>query len=61
MKKANIDAREAMKEKHIPTWGVALVLGVHENTVLCRIRTELSPKEIRKHFVIKGKVINIVV
>lgn len=50
MKKANIDAREAMKEKHIPTWGVALVLGVHENTVLCRIRTELSPKEIRKHF-----------
>lgn len=42
VKKANIDAREAMKEKHIPTWGVALVLGVHENTVLRRIRTELS-------------------
>ncbi len=45
MKKANIDIREAMKEKHIPAWGIALMLGVHENTVLRRLRTELPPED----------------
>lgn len=45
MKKTNIDVREDMKEKHIPAWGIALVLVVHENTVLRRLRNEFSPDD----------------
>lgn len=56
MKKANIDIREAMKEKHIPAWGIALMLGVHENTVLRRLRTELSPADKQNYIRIIDKL-----
>lgn len=58
MRKANIDVREAMKEKHIPAWGIALILGVHENTVLRRLRTELSTEEKQNYIRIIDELAN---
>ena len=41
MSKANADIREMLKEKQIPVYAVAAVMGVHENTVFRRLRFEL--------------------
>lgn len=49
MKKANLEIREAMKANHIPIWAIAEVLGVHENTVIRRMRTEL-PETTKKQY-----------
>lgn len=46
--KANTEIRQAMHEKHVPVWAVAEVVGVHENTMLRRLRTELPSNE-REH------------
>lgn len=38
----NKEIREVLKAEHIPYWQVADVLGVHENTVIRKMRHELS-------------------
>lgn len=53
MKKANEDIRTMLKEKKIPVYAVADVLGVHDNTLFRRLRFELSTQE-------KLKLINII-
>lgn len=45
MSKANADIRGMLKEKQIPVYAVAAVMGVHENTVFRRLRFELPDKE----------------
>ena len=45
MPKANSEIREMLKEKQIPVYAVAAVMGVHENTVFRRLRFELSADE----------------
>ncbi|MBR3422814.1 MAG: hypothetical protein IKG98_12265 [Ruminococcus sp.] len=45
MSKANADIRSLMKEKQIPVYAVAHVMGVHENTVFRRLRFELTKAE----------------
>lgn len=45
MKKANIELRDKMHELHVPVWAIAAAIGVHENTMLRRMRTELTPDE----------------
>lgn len=41
MKLANSEIRTLMKEKRIPVYAVAAVMGVHENTVFRKLRFEL--------------------
>ena len=48
MKLANTDIRNLMKEKKIPVYAVAAVMGVHENTVFRRLRVELSDEDKAK-------------
>lgn len=50
MKKANVEIREAMKTTKVPVWAIAEELGVHENTVLRRMRTEL-PEQIKQQYI----------
>lgn len=45
MRKANIEIREMMHAKRVPAWAIAVALGVHENTVLRHLRTELNSVE----------------
>ncbi len=45
MPKANTEIRAMLKEKQIPVYAVAAVMGVHENTVFRRLRFELSADE----------------
>lgn len=45
MIKANADIRLMMKERKIPVYAVGAVMGVHENTVLRRLRFELPEQE----------------
>lgn len=45
MNKANIELRAELKAANIPYWRIAEVLGVHENTVIRRMRTELSSND----------------
>ena len=45
MPKANAEIRAMLKEKQIPVYAVAAVMGVHENTVFRRLRFELSADE----------------
>lgn len=48
MELANTDIRNLMKEKKIPVYAVAAVMGVHENTVFRRLRVELSDEDKAK-------------
>ncbi|MBR6393904.1 MAG: hypothetical protein IKS13_03715 [Ruminococcus sp.] len=45
MSKANTDIREMLREKQIPVYAVAAVMGVHENTVFRRLRFELPESD----------------
>ncbi len=45
MQRANAEIRAALKAAKIPVWRVALEMGVHENTVLRKLRIELSENE----------------
>lgn len=47
MVKANTDIRTALKTANIPIWACAAAMGVHENTLLRRLRLEL-PNEDKK-------------
>lgn len=50
MTKANIDIRSALKTAKIPIWACAAVIGVHENTLLRKLRFELSEQEKKPIF-----------
>lgn len=50
MTKANIDIRSALKTAKIPIWACAAVIGVHENTLLRKLRFELSEHEKKPIF-----------
>ena len=50
MTKANIDIRSALKTAKIPIWACAAVIGVHENTLLRKLRFELSEQEKKSIF-----------
>lgn len=50
MTKANLDIRAELKEKQIPVYAVADVMGVHENTVFRRLRHEL-PEQDKREFI----------
>lgn len=45
MVKANTDIRAALKTANIPIWACAAAMGVHENTLLRRLRIELSNED----------------
>ena len=45
MNKANTEIREALKAAKIPVWRLALAVGVHENTMLRRMRIEMPDTE----------------
>lgn len=45
MTKANADIREELKNKRIPVYAIADVMGVHENTVFRRLRHELTEQD----------------
>lgn len=49
MHKANTELRAELRAANIPFWAIAEKLGVHENTVIRRMRTELSSDD-RKAF-----------
>ena len=49
MSKANAEIRMMLKEKQIPVYAVAAVMGVHENTVFRMLRFEL-PGERKEDF-----------
>lgn len=46
---ANTEIRTELKAAKIPYWKIAEKLGVHENTIIRRMRRELSEEE-RKRF-----------
>lgn len=50
MIKANIEIREMLKEKKIPVYAVAAVMGVSENTIFRRLRFEL-PEADKKMYI----------
>ena len=45
MTKANLDIRAELKNKKIPVYAVADVMGVHGNTVFRRLRYELPEQD----------------
>ena len=48
MSKANEKLRTMLTENHIPYWKVALAVGVHENTIIRWMRTELDAETERR-------------
>lgn len=47
---ANAEIRTMLKANKIPYWKIALKLGVHENTILRKMRVELSESE-KEYFI----------
>ena len=45
MIKANADIRAELKNKKVPVYAIADVMGVHENTVFRRLRYELPEQD----------------
>ena len=56
MTKANLEIRTAMQNNKIPAWAIGAEIGVHENTVLRRLRFELSEQEKQKYLSIIDKL-----
>ena len=56
MKRANSYIRELMRKKGVPTYAVAEVMGVHENTVFRRLRFELSEEDKNKFIQIINEI-----
>ena len=56
MTKANSEIRTAMQNNKIPAWAIGAEIGVHENTVLRRLRFELSEQEKQKYLSIIEKL-----
>lgn len=49
MIKANAEIRNSLREAGVPVWRLALAMGVCENTILRRMRVELSAKDKKKY------------
>lgn len=49
MIKANAEIRNALREAGVPVWRLALAMGVCENTILRRMRVELSAEDKKKY------------
>lgn len=45
MIKANADIRAELKNKKVPVYAIADVMGVHENTIFRRLRFELPEQD----------------
>lgn len=56
MTKANSEIRTAMHNYKIPAWAIGTEIGVHENTVLRRLRFELPEQEKQKYLTIIEKL-----
>ena len=56
MTKANSEIRTAMQNNKIPARAIGAEIGVHENTVLRRLRFELSEQEKQKYLSIIDKL-----
>lgn len=46
VKVANESIKSRLKTLKIPYWRIAEVLGVHENTILRHLRTEMTSEEL---------------
>ena len=55
---ANTEIRQELKNKNIPYWKIADKLGVHENTVIRRLRHELPEQEKEQIFSIISELSN---
>lgn len=56
MTKANSEIRTAMYNNKIPAWAIGAEIGVHENTILRRLRFELPEQEKQKYLSIIDKL-----
>jgi hypothetical protein len=56
MIKANLEIREAMQNNKIPAWAIGTEIGVHENTIFRRLRTEMSEQDKQKYLSIIDKL-----
>ena len=56
MTKANTDIRTALKLAKVPIWACAAEMGVHENTLLRKLRFELSENEKKQILSIVDKI-----
>ena len=56
MTKANLEIRTAMQKNKIPAWAIGTEIGVHENTILRRLRFELPEQEKQKYLTIINKL-----
>lgn len=56
MTKANSEIRTAMQSRKVPAWAIGAEIGVHENTILRRLRFELSEQEKQKFMSIIDKL-----
>lgn len=56
MTKSNSEIRTAMLKNKIPAWAIGAQIGVHENTILRRLRFELPEQEKRKYLSIIDKL-----
>mgnify|MGYP004545813583 CR=1 FL=1 len=56
MKKTNLEIREAMHNNKVPAWAIGSEMGVHENTILRRLRFELPEQEKQKYLDIIAKL-----
>ena len=56
MKKTNLEIREAMRNNKVPAWAIGFEMGVHENTILRRLRFELPEQEKQKYLDIIAKL-----
>lgn len=56
MVKANTDVRAALKSAKVPIWACAAEMGIHENTLLRKLRFELSEDEKKLILSIADKI-----
>lgn len=56
MIKTNSEVRAAMKARKVPAWAIGAEIGVCENTILRRLRFELSEPEKQKYLSIIDKL-----
>ncbi len=56
MIKANSEVRAAMHAGKVPAWAIGAEIGVHENTILRRLRFELPEQEKQKYLSVIDKL-----
>lgn len=56
MTKANSEIRTAMHNNKVPAWAIGAQIGVHENTILRRLRFELPEQDKQKYLSIIDKL-----